>query len=738
MTNSFIINPILKFKAAPTPDGITARGKELKQIKASVNEQKIKLSRQLKEASEAILPELMFAEKIHLIAKMQSDSLAPTLTPTDLFRESNKSHIIAPAYEGYLIEIDPNDIDALSIAIKTTKRTGDLVDISRLESINIFDKNETLRGKKTEDLWNSDSIRSYQAFNLWLKPFKNSASRYELAERLVSTLKSTQSRLSDPEFLSPETRDVTKPETYLKDYLEKGFSSLSIEVDSQISLEKIISSGTIYRIEPCTPLRTTISPGKGSEPIPSWINPKAPTVVVIDGGVNAQSYLHLQPVTLLPLVPAQYADLHHGNKIASLICHAHAWNNNRPLPKLDCTFISAQVICKETALKHPNNQQIIDYLKHIAKQTAGYSRVWNLSFNQLIDVVKDPEISYLGHHISKIAREFDILPVISIGNTNHNSISKALCPPADCESALTVSGREFQSIEKPFGNIAPYSLHGPGPAGMKKPDLSWFGSLRMIGGAIDNGTSFCTPLVSSLAAHAFKELKDATPDLVRALLINRADLNEHHNDLGWGTPASDDDLPWHCPEDTVTLAWTAKLSSGARYYWHDIPIPDALIDDDKFKGTVALTAIIKPIVSELGGENYFATRIETSLQAPAPKGYTSLAGSMKESKKSETVARSELSKWSPVRHHVKAHAQGTGIIGRTARLYARIYARDLYQFSMQHHSETGEHEVAFVLTFKANKKDSDIYNTMVQSLGAQVESALVEHQIQVDQNNKTE
>src|SRR5690606_37581853 len=356
---------------------------------------------------------------------------------------------------------------------------------------------------------------------------------------------------------------------FLEKYIEKGFSSLSIEVQDKAQLERIAASGAIYRIEPCTPIKTTSSPGIGSEPTPAAISPQSPTVVVIDGGVSARSYLPLERIKLSPLVPAHYADLVHGNKVTSLVCHAHAWNNNRPIPKLDCTFISAQVICKSSAPKHPNNQQLIDYLEKVASETSKHARVWNLSFNQIIENVREPEVSHLGHQISRITRKHGILPVISIGNVSHNSINSILCPPADCESALTVSSRDYEDSST-FGGASTFSLHGPGPAGMIKPDLSWFGALRMIGGVVDQGTSFCTPLVSSLAAHAFDKIKGSTPDLIRALLINRADLNQHCNKLGWGTPAAGNALPWYCEDDTVTLAWTAKLSAGARYYWHNI------------------------------------------------------------------------------------------------------------------------------------------------------------------------
>ena len=71
---------------------------------------------------------------------------------------------------------------------------------------------------------------------------------------------------------------------------------------------------------------------------------------------------------------------------------------------------------------------------------------------------------------------------------------------------------------------------------MLKPDVSWFSTLRMIGGVTASGSSYATPLVSTLAAHTFANLKEPSPDLVRALLINVAEQEAHAPRLGWGTP----------------------------------------------------------------------------------------------------------------------------------------------------------------------------------------------------------
>jgi hypothetical protein len=73
-----------------------------------------------------------------------------------------------------------------------------------------------------------------------------------------------------------------------------------------------------------------------------------------------------------------------------------------------------------------------------------------LSFNEISPSDGNDEISYLGHEISAIAREFSILPVISIGNVSESNASR-LCPPADCEAALTISGRQSNPKGDGFG-----------------------------------------------------------------------------------------------------------------------------------------------------------------------------------------------------------------------------------------------------------------------------------------------
>lgn len=727
------INPILNFLKKPTPKGVTGGGKNANGIKKeSLQEKRDRLSRQIQSIDSRDLNNVTFSGITHLIAKMDDDALSPTWTPTDLFDSRVGCRLISPGYKGFIIEISREKLKDLRSHITNSKNIKDQVDISRVSKIDIFDDLETCRGFSPEELWSE--ISEAGSANIWLKPFKNESARKALAFKIKKILKEENYILGHPEYDSPHSDDVMSynaADDLIETYMDKGNAAFSLQFSSKQAFHKLVASGTVYRIEPAPQITVSHNPGTGSEPSPKNILPNSPTVVIIDGGVNAQSYLHLEKVSLKPLVSNHHANLIHGNKVASLICHAHAWNNQRPLPELDCTYISAQVICKDSVPKTPNHHQLLRYLEDVAQKTSEYSKVWNLSFNTVASLISKEEVSLLGHRLSKLARKYKILPIISIGNQDHNPATGIMCPPADCEASLSISGRQFNALTKKPGEKCLHSLKGPAPAGMKKPDLAWYSELRVLGGGSEIGTSFSTPLVSSLAAHTFANLKNASPDLVRALLINRAELSSHSNGLGWGTPWEEDKLPWHCPPGDITMAWSAELKPGNWYYWNDIPIPPELIRNGKFIGTVVLTAVLEPLVSDMVGENYFSSRVQTALQAKSEKGtIVNLAGPMKEHKEKEASARSEHSKWSPVRNHFKSHT-GTGISGTTMRLNARIFARDLYQFDINHHSELPAQKVSFVLTLRSSDKSDSIYDSAVRALATDIESAVINQDIHI-------
>src|SRR5690606_30310071 len=110
----------------------------------------------------------------------------------------------------------------------------------------------------------------------------------------------------------------------------------------------------------------------------------------------------------------------HGNRVASLVVHGSDWNPHLDLPKLSCRIGVAQAITKDN-VGSATKLDFVSYLKSVIACHHSDTKVWNLSFNQPMRSDDPLEMSELGHELHKVAREFGVLPVISIGNTEREN-----------------------------------------------------------------------------------------------------------------------------------------------------------------------------------------------------------------------------------------------------------------------------------------------------------------------------
>lgn len=746
--DSPIINPVLSLLKEAIPKQGTARGRTAKQgMKERLPAQRKKLVADCNEIVEKIRQgSIAHGGFILILAEMFEDYIAPTWTPYGLLNERQyECRLVSPAKGGYLAEIPAEKISKLAEIIASTNEKDSCIDISCIKSIKLFDQDLLFPNIDANSTWQkAEKFERGKGFIFWLAPYRNRAARDSVLQKIR--------QLEAEQILLPTYPDVALPvpgadptETAksiisknqsamayaMRHYQNKGTTQAFSIVSSKAAWERILSSGAFVRIDPVRRIEVT-APGIGAEPTPPIpIADQQPIIAVIDGGLTAKSYLSLEAWRAPPLIKNSLADHVHGNCVTSLAVHGHAWNNNLALPAIDCRVGTVQAVPKKDSTYPSDLQQLVEYLRQVAHNFPE-GKIWNMSFNQDDSLDDLDTVSYLGHKIAELARDFGILPIISVGNRKAAG-SPLMCPPADCEAALTVSGRGFNKKGLPDGPC-PVSLKGPGPDGMLKPDLSWYSKLRMIGGLVRTGSSYAVPLVSSLAAHTYANLKEPAPDLVKALLINRADLVAHDEALGWGTPW-DGAAPWACAPGTVTLIWKAKLKPGFGYYWQDIPIPPEMIEGAKLVGKGSLTAVLNPMVSPVGGPNYFATRLEVALQYKNARGkFDNLLGSMEEGKKKESIARAELAKWNPVRRHVKDFSRGRSFSGNSLRLYARVYGRDSFQFGLSGNRDFGEQEVVFVLTLSNGSNNPAIFNSMAQQLGNLVESAVINQEVEISHN----
>jgi hypothetical protein len=518
-----------------------------------------------------------------------------------------------------------------------------------------------------------------------------------------------------------------------REYRQKSYTRLQFVLRDKGHVSALVASGGVFRIEPVRPLVAADLQSVPDPERPVLNEAWQPIVGVVDGGLFARSYAPMVAWRSPSLVSDVDANRVHGNHVSSLVIQGGEWNPHLDIPTLHCRVGIAQAIAK-TGHGSATRVAFKSYLREVVSRHSGDTKVWNFSFNEPADGRDPLEMSELGHEIHKLAREFNILPVIAIGNSDKSN-STRMNPPADCEAALTVGGRVANGAAA--GEPCLVCLPGPGPEGLMKPEISWFSTLKGIGGNAETGSSYATAIGSSVAAHAFHNLKSPSPDLVRALLINTAGAEAHDRRLGFGSPCTANIPPWECRNGTVTMIWTSKLRAGEWYYWEDIPIPPELVAGNKLVGRVALTAVLNPIVSEFGSANYFSTRLQVALQYTNASGKTgNLAGSMREDIAPEEEARAELAKWNPIRHHCKVIPRGLAFTGKTLRVCARIFGRDLYQHGIRENSEIGESSVAFALTLAApesSQPTTSIYNSVASRLGTYVESAVNDVEITVTQ-----
>jgi Subtilase family len=734
-----LLNPVLTLTKKRIQKEAPTGGKKEKHVVAErLGQQRQVLSQQVATLRSSEGDAFTFAGYRLFVAEMFSDSLAISKSPKDLFRGRDGSLITGAGVDSYLVEASVGDLRLLEDRIINGVGVAVRCDISRTQGFRAYGSYDIFRGRTAQSLWAgaSELVRG-RAFQIWLPPFRNQIARDQVFSRLEglranSNLIGVSARISlGPDGITPDrTLRGSSLAVLQREYREHGHAKSIVEIPSVEALERLISSGGVYRIEP-VPTVTVTAPGVGEEPheVPSAAL-GSPIVGIVDGGCSARRYAPMEAWREQPYLRDSVADIKHGNQIASVVVHGHEWNNNLPLPELYCRIGIAQAIPRKGAMVTYNPSQLASYIERVVSRHPD-TRVWNLSWNETVSCEKNL-VSALGHDLSNIARKHNVLFVIAAGNVSGTN-GDCVAPPADCEAALVVGGRQMNMFGGPGGSC-PESLPGHGPELQLVPHVTSFSPMRLLGGGVRLGTSFPTGSISALAAHTFENLRDPTPDLVRALIINQTDLAAYDTKLGWGTP-SHEVMPWNCAPGTVTLAVTAALKPGWLYHWEDIPIPPELIKNGKLSGQVSLTTVHKPLCNAEGGPSYIATRVAAAVQYQNGKGRTQkLIGSKENEDTLEAVARLEEFKWQPLRRESRNFAKRGGLefTGSHFRLYARVFGRNINQFGYRVNNDIPEIETVFVITFSDGTKQPALFNSMASSLGNFVESAVVDTELHVD------
>ena len=735
-----VLNPVLRFLKDPKPKAIVGGGKSAKGVKNDrLAKQRKSLASDLREMISMASDQPTFAGRTIVYASMFDDSLATSWRPDDLLSADRGARFVAPFKAGYLVEVERRALESLAAVVAQSERVLDLVDISRVRSLRYFDEEDASGEFSLDEIWKgAPRLEGGRGFLVWLMPLVTETAAEKLLKRLVE-LRDTAILPAPPiarqlllelegapAAVARAVRALDTSDTVgvaLRQYRQTRRASAALVVRSRQALTQLVASGAVFRIEPIRQIETT-APGDGAEPQrPLPKNMAAmPVVAVVDGGLSAPSYRKSAEAWRAPaFVPDGHADQAHGNQVTSLIVQGHDWNNKLDLMPLYCRVGTVQAVPKRGSGARVLATELVTYLDAMMAAHPE-AKVWNLSFNEPAPGSLS-NVSYLGHQIALLARKHGVLPIISTGNMP----GTLLQPPADCEAAITTGGRQHDKAGRPAG-VCVVSLPGPGPAGMLKPEISNFSSVRVIGGVQTCGSSFSAALTSPLAAHTFDRLRTPTPDLVKALILHSSAEGPHQAATGFGTPKTA--APWLTEPGYVTLQWSASLRPGASYYW-ELPIPPALRKSGKLKGSARLTAILDPhpLASDFAGENYFSARLATAVQYQGGGKTKNLLGSLQVGKQTEQEARENDHKWCPIRHHQKSF--NVSFEGDTLGVYGRVYTRDLYMHPYDTNDEVPPLDVVFVLTIGTGDKNDDLFGEIRSELGAFVEVSTVDVGIDV-------
>lgn len=311
----------------------------------------------------------------------------------------------------------------------------------------------------------------------------------------------------------------------------------------------------------------------------------APGVAVLDSGLTAGHPLLSPAIGEATSVPRSWGDASdghgHGTMVAGIALYGNVEeciNNRSFVPRL--TLHSARVLNSQCRFDDENlittqMREAIEYFRN----TYG-CRVFNASLGDARLPYKGGKVSPWASILDTLARELDVVIVVSAGNYSHDpgdgnspdgnlqyypryllSDEAKIIEPATGAIVLTVGALAHSSNVPPGsagnsvafrpiaqgGQPSPFTRSGPGLGGSIKPELCEVGGNSAYDGLAkrvrnvrelsvistnrqyiqrlfntDSGTSYAAPKVAHMAARLYGEFPDASANLVRAMLASSA------------------------------------------------------------------------------------------------------------------------------------------------------------------------------------------------------------------------
>ena len=287
-----ILNPVPGFPDAPKSKRTSSGGKAKKNIKDErLNTQREVLASDFRSMADAVRLQPSFNGHVVLYADMFEDSYAPSYTPNSIFNPDVGAFITVPYQGGYLFQVHADRLRHIAEKIESTSKTGEKVDISRVERVRFFGKQDVMGKLAIEDLWlRASEMENGRTFTVSLMRLGTQDAVAGLIDMFNNLRKdlvvvspqplSDESRAREsidlpaeaPEDLLSEARNGDRIALALVRHFHRHHARSTMLVPSIDKLEQLVASGAVFRIDPVTPIVASVC-GSGDRAAESFAVP---------------------------------------------------------------------------------------------------------------------------------------------------------------------------------------------------------------------------------------------------------------------------------------------------------------------------------------------------------------------------------------------------------------------------------------------------------------------------------
>ncbi len=487
-----------------------------------------------------------------------------------------------------------------------------------------------------------------------------------------------------------------------------------------------------------------------------------PIVGVVDSSINSScKYIAPWFVGEESAIIEEDKDYSHGTFVAGLITNARNLNNNRKdFPQSKSKVFSVGVLDL-----NGGDMYVIHEMMIRAQEERTDIKVWNLSLGSTEPVSLD-RISEFAILLDEFQKKYGCLCIISAGNINNSDYHRTWPPeegrypldeqritsPGDSVLGLTIASVAHENGIVKINEPSIFSRSGPVANLVLKPDLSHYGGNHANGesGVIpigitsisadscqfrqDCGTSFSTPLVSTIAANLWKNMGyDTKRHTIKGLLAHSARLNseidnEHKVYYGWGMPLDSQDF-MYCKENEITMIMEGDIGSNVEVVGKlPFPMPDSLrTEDGKIKGEIFMTISYDSPLDSNRALEYCLVNIEVGLGEVLESGEFSGKVPAENTGFEQDLVNGRY-KWSPVKVYHKKFPRGVDV--ENWKLQVKMLTREGFN-----PSDDFRLPFTIILTIRALEPEAQIYDEMVRLMNQfnwEVSNAIIPIEPQIE------